>query len=465
MLKNRRLKREKDEKSMRTAKERGITLIAVIVTIIVLLILAGITVGVLTGDNGIIKNANKAKEETKIANEKEIIEKATVQAMGNNKYGNVEEDELQSALDKETEEGKTQAKDVGEVIKILFVESNRNYAVDNDGNVREIIWWETSDGEGNNYVTNGDITLQIGDYITYDANDNGEYTYTANAEKTGASGEGQVFSSNYETEWRLLGVEHTNENDCLMLVPATLIQSTIEKGFSVGGIEGYIYGIEEMENISKIYGHGSGALYARAIKMEDINKITGYDPMNTGDGKIYNQGKDTEYLNEFTVTKKEVTSYEFKCKNGAEVPSYTYGAFRYFNEENKYVNLEIGQSVTLTCTYYSYYPTTLTDDISGEEKGISKNSREYSMLFSDNYWIADKYFGGTENINLTTHYGFFRVMDGVVRTIGARYCIAVGGNRSLTTFKIMPVVYMNADIQLTETGNKVNSCTEWKINS
>lgn len=116
--------------------------------------------------------------------------------MGNNKYGNVEEDELQSALDKETEEGKTQAKDVGKVIKILFVESDRNYAVDNDGNVREIIWWETSDGEGNNYVTNGDITLQIGDYITYDANDNGEYTYTANAEKTGASGEGQVFSSN-----------------------------------------------------------------------------------------------------------------------------------------------------------------------------------------------------------------------------------------------------------------------------
>ena len=39
MLKNRRLKRGRDEK-MRTAKERGITLIALIVTIIVLLILA-----------------------------------------------------------------------------------------------------------------------------------------------------------------------------------------------------------------------------------------------------------------------------------------------------------------------------------------------------------------------------------------------------------------------------------------
>ncbi len=38
---------------------KGITLIALIVTIIVLLILAGITVALLTGDNGLIKNARQ----------------------------------------------------------------------------------------------------------------------------------------------------------------------------------------------------------------------------------------------------------------------------------------------------------------------------------------------------------------------------------------------------------------------
>lgn len=42
----------------------GITLIALVVTIIVLLILAGITIGTLTGDNGIISKANEAKETT-----------------------------------------------------------------------------------------------------------------------------------------------------------------------------------------------------------------------------------------------------------------------------------------------------------------------------------------------------------------------------------------------------------------
>ena len=75
-------------------KEQGITLLALVITIIILLILAGITINAITGDNGIIGNAGQAKEETEIANEKEIIEKATVQSMGNNKYGNIEESEL-----------------------------------------------------------------------------------------------------------------------------------------------------------------------------------------------------------------------------------------------------------------------------------------------------------------------------------------------------------------------------------
>ena len=118
-------------------KNRGITLLVLVITIIILLILAGITINVITGDNGIIGNAGQAKEETEIANEREIVEKATVQAMGNNKYGNIEEDELQGELDKETGEGKTEATDIGEVFEIAFIDSKRYYTVDKDGNVGE----------------------------------------------------------------------------------------------------------------------------------------------------------------------------------------------------------------------------------------------------------------------------------------------------------------------------------------
>ena len=48
----------------------GITLIALVITIIVLLILAGVTTATLTGDNGILKQADKAKTETTMGEEK-----------------------------------------------------------------------------------------------------------------------------------------------------------------------------------------------------------------------------------------------------------------------------------------------------------------------------------------------------------------------------------------------------------
>ena len=87
-------------KQMRRNTQKGITLVALVVTIVVLLILASITIGAVTSENGILRNANDAKEQTEIAEEKEIVDRATIQAMGNNKRGNIVEDELQEQLDK-----------------------------------------------------------------------------------------------------------------------------------------------------------------------------------------------------------------------------------------------------------------------------------------------------------------------------------------------------------------------------
>ena len=61
--------------------EIGITLISLIVTIVVLLILAGITIGMLDGENGIIGQAQDAKTGTEIDNEKEILDLSIIKAM------------------------------------------------------------------------------------------------------------------------------------------------------------------------------------------------------------------------------------------------------------------------------------------------------------------------------------------------------------------------------------------------
>ena len=68
--------------------DEGITLIALVVTIVVLLILAGITISLVFGSNGVIKKAQEANENTKIAQVREQLElaKGPEYIEGNGKY-------------------------------------------------------------------------------------------------------------------------------------------------------------------------------------------------------------------------------------------------------------------------------------------------------------------------------------------------------------------------------------------
>ncbi len=59
----------------------GITLIALVITIIVLLILAGVSIAMLTGQNGILTQAQNAKDKTEYKNAEE---KSKVSGNGSN---------------------------------------------------------------------------------------------------------------------------------------------------------------------------------------------------------------------------------------------------------------------------------------------------------------------------------------------------------------------------------------------
>ena len=87
---------------------KGITLIALVITIIVLLILAGVTIATLTGDNGILNQAGKAKDKT---TEAESIERVQVEVAGS--YG------LDGTIDKEQLN-----KNLGNIAGLKIGESN-----------------------------------------------------------------------------------------------------------------------------------------------------------------------------------------------------------------------------------------------------------------------------------------------------------------------------------------------------
>lgn len=63
--------------------QKGITLIALVITIIVLLILAGVSIAMLTGNNGILTKANNATEATGQAEAEEAVKLALATILAN----------------------------------------------------------------------------------------------------------------------------------------------------------------------------------------------------------------------------------------------------------------------------------------------------------------------------------------------------------------------------------------------
>ncbi len=112
---------------------RGITLIALVITIIVTLILAGIAINALTGENGIITKATDAKEKTAKTNALEKINLAILSAMtkGN---GDIDNATLREELEKEGLTIKTE----GDTLPWEVVYDKYIFTIDENYGVEEV---------------------------------------------------------------------------------------------------------------------------------------------------------------------------------------------------------------------------------------------------------------------------------------------------------------------------------------
>ena len=162
--------------------QKGITLIALVITIIVLLILAGVSIAMLTGDNGILTQAQNAKEETEKAAEEEKIQLAVIGSKTkNNGYAEVlDEKSFKQELNKQF---KNQELDVvvnGDGSFIVTIDdTKRKYYINDDSSIvnsdnvieiateGELIDFRDNVNNGNNYegkavLLTDDITLDSG---------------------------------------------------------------------------------------------------------------------------------------------------------------------------------------------------------------------------------------------------------------------------------------------------------------
>ena len=437
-------------------KERnGITLIALVITIIVLLILAGVTIATLTGDNGILGKANEAKTTNDEEKAKEQIKIAVMGSYG--KDGELNYDDLKQNLGQ---------------IGITGLSDTASYPLK-----------VTLDGVKATIKENGKVefgkTIEVGDYVDYDPTleaNASDLTYTSTADKTGTNSDQEFNATTYKSAgygWRILGVS----NGKIRLISEEFIGPGKDKEIYIGsrtyynlkGQKGYINGIEELNKISAIFGHGKGAEKAKSITVEDINGITGYNPETAK----YNQGDWNEYGNKVTYTKEGETKLSSSATNGQKW-SGTQNTFNYYDKTNKTFKALTSGSTEITSTSYYYASAQVNSSfLTGEvnSDGTMNTTSVYQMLFGgtsvendrlirnftsrkkQSYWLASDYANANNN---NVNWGLRNVNDGDVDGLCLCSSYEYQDSRS---YGVRPVVSLKSDVSLEWN----ETAKEWKI--
>lgn len=271
-------------------KNQGITLIALIITVIVLIILAGVTINMVVGDNGIISKSKYAKEETRGARveEERDLWKAN-QAL--DEYGNPNSESLTEIIDRlvsqgllnENEKDQILGNEEKEIEATGKVTIGSRTIVFGTGEMTLVDMFKKAEAEGCMNLDGAcdkEDHLHIGDYVNYQSPASGTYTITE--EKSGIREKQTYDITKNQLNWRVLGID--KETGGLKLIAGSPMKTNIEEEFSreihynsdpylyLNGAEAYVYGPEEMDKACEMY-KNEYANKARSVNMEDINQV------------------------------------------------------------------------------------------------------------------------------------------------------------------------------------------------
>ncbi len=241
-------------------RNKGITLIALVVTIIVLLILAGISISLLAGQNGILNRATQAKEENEESKEKEEIGLAvTASRINENGYEEINQSNLQKAINDQFGEGKVNVQDNGDgTFLVYFNNKSKSYKIISNGNIIE-----------KSEIPKG---IKVGDIVAYTANDS---NYIWQGKYSGEAEEINVTLNNTNDEYKITEWKVYDLNNSTGTIELISSNATTGKVF-LGYAQGYnnaVYLLNEACN--KLYGNVNKGIIGRNINIEDIeNKMT-----------------------------------------------------------------------------------------------------------------------------------------------------------------------------------------------
>ena len=198
----------------------------------------------------------------------------------------------------------------------------------------------------------------------------------------------------------------------------------------------------ELDKICEPYGKGIGATWARSIRVEDVDKITGFDKTTYGKDKVW------EYGNEVTYTyNTETGNWDYTSTNNRKVPltlEHSHG-FHYYDGYDFVVSTTTAK---LKNDYYNYD--------AGDLEILVYGSDPYTMLFGEDniyYWLASPYvYSYTDCVR----FGVHSVVSGQVSGYSLWY---THGIANLRGSGVRAVVYLDRDAKIT-----ANTVGGWNIN-
>ena len=263
-------------RTKKTRKEKGITLIALVITVVILIILATISINFVFGENGLVARAEQA---TQLAEEARATE------------------------------------DMGMYLASIQMEETQNenfrladYLSSNIGNAGLEDFINQGNGYGDVSYNGHNFLVNLDDYtFTYlgksDGTVNRRIEQVLGNNNESVPGISMVEAGAIETEdlgWRVLSV---NKDGSVNLI------ANRNTGFevSLSGINGYTNGVKALNEIcSKLYGNleinGVKVISARNANVEDFYDVTYGVDSSRDIGKIYTSQKIQAYINTLDVT-------------------------------------------------------------------------------------------------------------------------------------------------------------------
>lgn len=426
-LKN--LKETKEENKMLKNKN-GITLVALVVTIVVLLILAGVSINLVVNQNGIIRKGKEAKNANKAATIKEELSLWEADKFASDNGAGTHES-MDDFLTRLKNKGLISEDD------IQVINDTRKLQVG-----KETIEFPSSAKTLVQAFLDGE--LKVGDYLNYnDYVDESKKTTTPTNENGWMD---QTYIATKTTSWQILGLNESGNQ--LMLISQSPIKKEMQTNetskkyldtnpyLCLKGAYGYVNCKNMLNNICSIYDTSIGN--AKSITIEEINRLMGV-----------------------TVDYNNKVVYENKVPNtnidkiGRLGTEYTYTTNDY--TPDGYINNKTKATGTgsVTTNLYCY-----------EWGNLSANDTLKTLLFSGTtdsdyntkaYWLASNAIGV---FNSSTNFGPGFVSSGNVNAGAGLY--KANGDWFLSYYAVRPIIYIKTNATIEDLHVVDASEDDWK---